>query len=299
MDLNFSSKIKEVISFSRQEASRLGNPFLAPEHLMLGLLNDTNNKAVRLLDQLKVDVENVRFQLGDDCQHSRQAARPILDGDAQPDESMLLEHAGIPVTLVMGEETNLKITRPEDLALAEIIMQRSLQNDNPSPDAPDGAAACRIGHGFDAHRLVEGRKLVLGGIEIDYELGLAGHSDADVLTHALCDAILGALGAGDIGSHFPDNDSAFKDIYSIKLLDRTIELARKKGYRIGNADITVVCQKPKLAPHIPRMKEVLAKSCQAPEDAINLKATTTEKMGYTGRGEGISCHAVVLLTSAN
>ncbi|WP_136799408.1 MULTISPECIES: 2-C-methyl-D-erythritol 4-phosphate cytidylyltransferase [Desulfosediminicola] len=220
-------------------------------------------------------------------------------GQDVTDESMLLEHAGIPVTLVMGEETNLKITRPEDLALAEIIMQRSLQNDNPSPDAPEGAAACRIGHGFDAHRLVEGRKLVLGGIEIDYELGLAGHSDADVLTHALCDAILGALGAGDIGSHFPDSDGAFKDIYSIKLLDRTIELARKKGYRIGNADITVVCQKPKLAPHIPRMKEVLAKSCQAPEDAINLKATTTEKMGYTGRGEGISCHAVVLLTSAN
>lgn len=236
-----------------------------------------------------------------------QAARlPLLKkgyeaaaGKDVTDESMLLEHAGIPVTLVMGEETNLKVTRPEDLPLAETIMHSANENDSRRPQTQVSPAAFRIGHGFDAHRLVTERKLVLGGVEIDYELGLAGHSDADVLTHALCDAILGALGKGDIGSHFPDSDGAFKNIYSIRLLERTMELAEEQGYVIGNADITVVCQKPKLAPHIPKMKQVLAKSCKVPEQAINLKATTTEKMGFTGRGEGISCHAVVLLIPAN
>ncbi len=207
------------------------------------------------------------------------------------DESMLLEHANIPVTLVEGEETNLKITRPEDLSLAENIMQQT----TPQPMQQH----FRIGHGFDAHRLVENRKLVLGGVTVPYEYGLAGHSDADVLTHALCDALLGAVGAGDIGSHFPDSDASFKDIYSINLLDQVIQLTESKGYAIGNIDITVVCQKPKLAQHLPAMKEILAKSCRAELEAINLKATTTEKMGYTGRGEGISCHAVVLLQKAS
>jgi 2-C-methyl-D-erythritol 4-phosphate cytidylyltransferase/2-C-methyl-D-erythritol 2,4-cyclodiphosphate synthase len=199
------------------------------------------------------------------------------------DESMLLENAHIPVALVEGEETNLKITRPEDLPLAEKIMQQSSQ------------PQFRIGHGFDAHRLVPERKLVLGGVTIPYELGLAGHSDADVLTHALCDAILGALGAGDIGNHFPDSDASFENIYSINLLNQVIALAERQGYRIGNIDITMVCQQPKLAPHLPAMKEILAASCNTDLSAINLKATTTEKMGYTGRGEGISCHAVALL----
>lgn len=203
------------------------------------------------------------------------------------DESMLLEHANIPVTLVEGEETNLKITRPEDLPLAENIMQQS------APQAME--PRMRIGHGFDAHRLVKERKLVLGGVTIPYELGLAGHSDADVLTHALCDALLGALGAGDIGSHFPDSDAKFKDIYSINLLDQVIQLTESKGYGIANIDITVVCQQPKLAPHLGAMKEILAKACKTESQVINLKATTTEKMGFTGRGEGISCHAVVLL----
>jgi 2-C-methyl-D-erythritol 4-phosphate cytidylyltransferase/2-C-methyl-D-erythritol 2,4-cyclodiphosphate synthase len=199
------------------------------------------------------------------------------------DESMLLENAHIPVALVEGEETNLKITRPEDLPLAEKIMQQSSQ------------PQFRIGHGFDAHRLVPERKLVLGGVTIPYELGLAGHSDADVLTHALCDAILGALGAGDIGNHFPDSDASFENIYSINLLNQVIALAERQGYRIGNIDITMVCQQPKLTPHLPAMKEILAASCNTDLSAINLKATTTEKMGYTGRGEGISCHAVALL----
>lgn len=199
------------------------------------------------------------------------------------DEAMLLEEAGIPVTLVAGEETNLKITRPEDLPLAEHIMQQRSQ------------PRFRIGHGFDAHRLVPERALVLGGITVPHDLGLAGHSDADVLTHALCDALLGALGAGDIGSHFPDSDAVFKNIYSIRLLEQVMTLVAAHGYRIGNIDITVVCQKPKLAPHLPAMKEILAATCGTAPETVNIKATTTEKMGYTGRCEGISCHAVALL----
>ena len=198
------------------------------------------------------------------------------------DESSLLEKANIPVTIIEGSETNIKVTRPEDLTLAEKIITREV-------------STMRIGHGYDAHRFAEDRKLVLGGTTIPYSHGLAGHSDADVLTHALCDAILGALGAGDIGKHFPDSDAAFKDIYSIKLLEEVVATANKKGYTLGNADITIVCQAPKLAPHLDKMKDVLSKSCGSTPDAINIKATTTEKMGFTGRKEGISCHAVVLL----
>ena len=157
----------------------------------------------------------------------------------------------------------------------------------------------RIGHGYDAHRFAEDRKLVLGGITIPHSHGLAGHSDADVLTHALCDAILGAIGAGDIGKHFPDTDAVFKDIYSIKLLDEVVATAHEKGYTLGNADITIVCQAPKLAPHLEEMRSVLSKSCDSTPDSINIKATTTEQMGFTGRKEGISCHAVVLLNPLN
>lgn len=204
------------------------------------------------------------------------------EGDVT-DEAMLLEQAGIPVRLVAGEETNLKITRPEDLPLAEKIMQQH------------ALPEFRIGHGFDAHRLVPDRKLILGGVTVAYELGLAGHSDADVLTHALCDALLGALGAGDIGRHFPDSDHAFANIYSIRLLEQVMDKVAMQGYRIGNIDLTVVCQKPKLAPYLGAMQEILAESCRTARSTVNIKATTTEKMGYTGRGEGISCHAVVLL----
>lgn len=153
----------------------------------------------------------------------------------------------------------------------------------------------RVGHGYDAHRFDKDRKLTLGGVTVPHSAGLAGHSDADVLTHALCDAILGALGEGDIGKHFPDSDATYKDIYSIELLKDVMTTASNRGYALGNADITVVCQAPKLAPYIDKMKELLAQCCKAPEGSINIKATTTEKMGFTGREEGISCHAVVLL----
>jgi len=198
------------------------------------------------------------------------------------DESSLLELAGTDVQIVTGAESNLKITNPEDLELAEKIMNRP-------------QTTIRIGHGFDAHRYEAGRRLVLGGVEIAFHRGLAGHSDADVLTHALCDAILGALCKGDIGSHFPDTDGAFKNIESLFLLEKVIALAEKEGYRLVNADVTVICQAPKLGSYVQQMKEKLATRCKTGANSINIKATTTEKMGYTGREEGISCHAVTLL----
>ncbi|MCF6186162.1 MAG: 2-C-methyl-D-erythritol 2,4-cyclodiphosphate synthase [Desulfobulbaceae bacterium] len=156
----------------------------------------------------------------------------------------------------------------------------------------------RIGHGFDAHRLVRDRPLILGGETIDFPMGLLGHSDADVLSHALIDAILGALGEGDIGRHFPDSDDRYKDINSLHLLEHAFRLAADKGYSMGNADLTIICQRPKLAPHLEQMQHNLAGACNSPITTINIKATTTEKMGYTGRGEGISAHAVVLLRKA-
>ncbi len=153
----------------------------------------------------------------------------------------------------------------------------------------------RIGHGYDVHRLVPERKLILGGVEIPYTLGLLGHSDADVLLHAICDAILGALAAGDIGKHFPDTDPAYRGISSIKLLVHVIGLVRAQGYVIGNLDATVIAQRPKLAPFIRQMVENISEACGTDPGRINVKATTTEQLGFEGRGEGISAHAVVLL----
>ena len=153
----------------------------------------------------------------------------------------------------------------------------------------------RIGHGYDVHRLVPGRKLILGGVDIPHETGLLGHSDADVLLHAVCDAILGAIAAGDIGRHFPDSDPAYKGADSMKLLRHVMDLALEKGYGIGNIDATIVAQKPKLAPYIERMKLNIAATLGADPDRINVKATTTEELGFAGRKEGIAAYAVALL----
>ncbi len=153
----------------------------------------------------------------------------------------------------------------------------------------------RIGHGYDVHQLVPERELILGGVKIDYERGLLGHSDADVLLHAICDAILGALGLGDIGKHFPDNSAAFAGIDSRKLLRAVIDKARRAGFQIANLDSTIICQRPKLAPHIPQMVARIAADCQVEAERINVKATTTETLGFAGRSEGIAAHAVVLL----
>jgi len=155
----------------------------------------------------------------------------------------------------------------------------------------------RIGHGYDVHRLVEERKLILGGVEIPFELGLLGHSDADVLTHAVMDALLGAAALGDIGQHFPDTDPAYKGADSLKLLDHVMELLAQKGWRVGNVDATVIAQRPKLAGFIPRMRDNLAERMGTSLEQVNVKATTEEKLGFTGAGEGIAVHAVALLES--
>lgn len=153
----------------------------------------------------------------------------------------------------------------------------------------------RIGQGFDVHQLVEGRPLIIGGIEIPYEKGLLGHSDADVLLHTLTDALLGAIGEGDIGTHFPDTDPTYKDADSGKLLQQVFSLVKEKGYKLVNADLLIIAQKPKMAPYISQMKERIAELLQCDTSQINIKATTTEKLGFTGRGEGIASQGVVLL----
>ena len=153
----------------------------------------------------------------------------------------------------------------------------------------------RIGHGYDVHRLVEDRKLIIGGVDIPWEKGLLGHSDADVLLHAIADAILGAIGLGDIGKHFPDTDPAYKGADSLKLLERVGKLALENGFVMGNLDATIIAQKPKMAPHIQLMRENIAKALEVKVEQVNIKATTEEGLGFSGRCEGIAAHAVVLM----
>ena len=153
----------------------------------------------------------------------------------------------------------------------------------------------RVGHGYDVHRLVEGRKLILGGLEIPWEKGLLGHSDADVLVHAVMDALLGAAGLWDIGHAFPDNDPAYAGIDSMVLLARVRDMLTEKGYTVGNVDATILAQRPKLASHIPQMRRNIAQVLEVEEDCINVKATTEEGLGFTGSGEGMAAHAVALL----
>ena len=153
----------------------------------------------------------------------------------------------------------------------------------------------RIGHGYDVHRLTEGRRLILGGVDIPWERGLLGHSDADVLTHAVMDALLGAAGLGDIGRHFPDTDPAYAGADSLRLLEHVMELLRERGFAVGNVDAAVLAQRPKLAPHIPLMRDNLARAMGADPDRVNVKATTEEGLGFTGSGEGMAAHAVALI----
>jgi 2-C-methyl-D-erythritol 2,4-cyclodiphosphate synthase len=153
----------------------------------------------------------------------------------------------------------------------------------------------RIGQGFDVHQLTENRPLIIGGITIPYELGLLGHSDADVLLHTVADACLGAIGEGDIGRHFPDTDPQFKDADSAKLMEHVWSIVKQKGYKLVNIDCTIIAQKPKMAPYVPQMRERIAELLEGSIDQVNVKATTTEKLGFTGRGEGIASQVAVLL----
>ena len=198
--------------------------------------------------------------------------KAMADGFYGTDDASLVERLGHAVAIVPGEYTNIKITTPEDLTME-----------------------MRIGTGYDVHKLVEGRALILGGVNVPYERGLLGHSDADVLTHALMDALLGAAALGDIGKLFPDNDDSFKGISSIELLKRVKSALDDKGYSLGNADVTVICQRPKLADYIDEMRGNIAEALDVDADRISIKATTTEKLGFTGRGEGIAAEAVCLL----
>jgi 2-C-methyl-D-erythritol 2,4-cyclodiphosphate synthase len=157
----------------------------------------------------------------------------------------------------------------------------------------------RIGQGYDVHRLVEGRPLIIGGVEIPYEKGLDGHSDADVLLHAISDALLGAIGAGDIGKHFPDTDEAYAGADSYVLLQKVVRLVEERGYELVNTDATIIAQRPKMATYIPAMIEKVAQGCHVHRGQVNIKATTTEKLGFEGREEGIAAQAVVLLTAKN
>lgn len=157
----------------------------------------------------------------------------------------------------------------------------------------------RIGQGFDVHQFTEGRPLIIGGITIPYELGLLGHSDADVLLHAVTDACLGAIGKGDIGRHFPDTDPSFKGADSGKLLEHVWNLVKEQGYELVNADCTIIAQKPKMAPYIDQMRDRIAELLEGEPEQINVKATTTEKLGFTGRGEGIAAQTVVLLKKSS
>ena len=210
------------------------------------------------------------------------AALAQCDDNFATDDCGVFEAAGGKVRLVEGEYTNLKITTREDLA----------------PYAKE-ECGMRIGHGYDVHRLVKDRKLILGGVTVPYERGLLGHSDADVLTHAVMDALLGAAALGDLGKHFPDTDPAYAGADSIALLGRVRELLAAEGWRPVNLDATILCQAPKLAPHIPKMREKIAQALGIEAGQVSVKATTEEGLGFTGTGEGIAAHAVCLIAHKN
>ena len=195
------------------------------------------------------------------------------------DDCSLFELTGRPVQLTQGDYANYKITTREDLPRPEQKEEHKM----------------RIGHGYDVHRLVEGRKLILGGVEVPFEKGLLGHSDADVLAHAVMDAVLGAAALGDIGQHFPDTAEEYAGADSLVLARRVAEIVAAQGWRIENIDATILCQRPKLAPYIPVMREKLAAAFGLPVEAVSVKATTEEHLGFTGEGLGIAAHAVALI----
>ncbi|MHB9026300.1 MAG: 2-C-methyl-D-erythritol 4-phosphate cytidylyltransferase [Armatimonadota bacterium] len=196
------------------------------------------------------------------------------------DDASIVERAGHRVSLVAGEAVNFKITHPEDLALAERLL----------------AGPSRSGFGYDVHRLASGRALVLGGVTVPHTQGLQGHSDADVLTHAVMDALLGAAALGDIGQHFPDTDSRYRDVSSLHLLAAVVEKVTAAGFQPVNIDATIAAQAPKLAPHIPAMREQLALVLGLPVDGVSIKATTTEGLGFVGTGEGMAAYATASLS---
>ena len=205
-------------------------------------------------------------------------------GQSYTDDCQLIEAAGGSVKLTMGDYRNIKLTTPEDLLAARAYL-----------GGEGGKKTVRIGYGYDVHRLVEGRKLILAGVDVPFEKGLLGHSDADVIAHAVADALLGAAALGDIGHLFPDTDPRYDGADSLKLLAEVCRLLREKGFSIGNIDATLLAQRPKIAPHISRMRANLAAACGIAADQVSVKATTEERLGFTGREEGMAASAVCLL----
>ena len=215
--------------------------------------------------------------------YRRAMAAATAQGLDLTDDCQLIEHIGESVTLVKADYRNIKITTPEDVVTAEAILRER------------GTGGMRIGHGYDVHRLVEDRALILGGVSVPHEKGLLGHSDADVLTHAVADALLGAAALGDIGTWFPDTDARYAGANSLLLLREVVRLVQKEGFSIGNIDVTVLAQRPKLKPFIGKMRENLAAACGVPVEQVSVKATTEEGLGFTGEERGIAAHAVCLL----
>jgi len=214
------------------------------------------------------------------------------EGFLGTDESSVVRWAGHPVVVVPGSPDNIKITHSLDLDIAELLISKRLQKPE---ETGMNESRLRIGHGIDYHRLIEGRSLILGGVEIPFERGLEGHSDADVLSHAVCDAVLGAAGLGDIGQHFPDTDPANRGRCSLDFLRQVQAKIETKGWMIRNVDATLLVQQPRLAPHIPAMRQNIAESLGLDTARVNIKATTTEGMNAEGRGEGMSAHSIALL----
>jgi 2-C-methyl-D-erythritol 2,4-cyclodiphosphate synthase/2-C-methyl-D-erythritol 4-phosphate cytidylyltransferase len=217
-------------------------------------------------------------------------AAAAADGVTATDDCALVERLGLPVKLVAGSGANLKLTVPEDVVMAEALLALERQEKG-------GGDKVRVGIGYDVHRLVPGRPLILGGVRVPHETGLLGHSDADVLAHAIMDALLGAAALGDVGQHFPDSDPAYAGADSLELLRRVTVLVGERGWRVANVDSVVVAERPKLAPHLAAMQERLAGVLGCEPGAVSVKATTTERLGFTGREDGMAAQAVCLLAA--
>ncbi|MDI6638360.1 MAG: 2-C-methyl-D-erythritol 4-phosphate cytidylyltransferase [Bacillota bacterium] len=231
------------------------------------------------------------------------------DGVQATDDSMLVERTGVRIKVIQGEYANIKITTPEDLVVAEALLgardEKTAHDLAPAATEPSlgpvvgqapghavgPAPPIRVGLGFDVHRLVPGRPLVLGGVVVPFDLGLEGHSDADVILHAIADAILGACGLGDIGHHFPDTDSAFAGISSTVILEKVRDLASEAGFVVNNVDAMLLAERPRIAAHVSAMRATVARILRVPVEQVSIKATTMEGMGFVGRGEGMACYA--------
>ncbi|HAA74140.1 TPA: bifunctional 2-C-methyl-D-erythritol 4-phosphate cytidylyltransferase/2-C-methyl-D-erythritol 2,4-cyclodiphosphate synthase [Candidatus Latescibacteria bacterium] len=273
-----AEEIADVIEAARANgAAVIGQP--ASDTIKRG----RDGQVIETLDRSEVwAVQTPQAFKADVIREAHEAA--ARDGFYGTDDTALVERIGKPVTLVEGSRDNIKVTHPGDLERAEDILNRRMEG-----------GVQRIGMGYDVHQLAEGRKLILGGVEVPFERGLDGHSDADVLSHVVIDALLGAASLGDIGRLFPDTDAAYKDISSLVLLERTAEALREANVTVGNVDATVMAQRPKLAPHIGQMEANIAEVLGIDVSQVSVKATTTEKLGFVGEEKGMAAQAIALV----